>query len=152
MNNYHKTIDVPPDLHNKYIDKAVSQEVLILEFYRQSGSNGLTRFEVFELMKRYEEKPSNSSIGRAVSNLFRDNKILETGEKRVGEFGRDNTVYIFNPNPKEFTNKDIRIKLTEIELMLVKITIENYINSKQKDEPDVVEMLKNLYKRLPNME
>ena len=148
--NYHKTIQIPTELHNKFIDEAIKQELMILEFFRYAPS-GLTRWEAFLIMHRFKEKPSQSSCGRAVSNLFRDDKILATEQKRHGEYTQhDNTVYIFNPNPRVKLTKH-NIKLDDYQVFLLEHVLNDYAEIKT-DDPSMIEFVKTIIKKLPKID
>lgn len=93
-NHYHNTVPVQGKELKEYQAKAASQDAVILELF-QSGVK-LTPDEARELLIRQKKIGASTpitSVRRAISNLVRDNKLKETGEKRAGNYGRSTNVY-----------------------------------------------------------
>lgn len=152
-NYYHKTVQIPPELHNKFVDGAVKQNEMVLEFFRYAPE-GLTSWEVLMIMTRFKDKPSNRSCSRAVSDLFKDDKLIDTGLKRFGEYkNRHNTVYAFNPNPKpkivDNWKKVHRVKLRGVDIMLIRAALEVYIQEKN---DDLIQDMKKVLEKLGEIE
>ena len=147
MNHYHESIRVPEDLRKQYEEKAITQEKFALAIYR-IAPNGLTRWELSHILNPLM-KIAPTSIPRIVSNLNRDNLILETGEKRKGDYGHENTVYIFNPNPDPSKVRDVRknLRFNKEQLAVIKSYFEKGLPNEKDDTvakivTQVLEMLK----------
>lgn len=147
MNHYHESIQVPEDLRKQYEEKAINQEKFALGIYR-IAPQGLTRWELSHILNRLM-KLAPSSIGRIVSNLYRDNYILDSGDKRKGDYGHENTVYIFNPNPDPTKVRDVRknLRFTDDQLAVIKSYFQKGLPNEKDDTvakivTQVLEMLK----------
>ena len=114
---FYQTIEVSPELLKQYEKKAAHQEEVILSFFKQGFD--LTRSEVWQIFDYNNYRISESSISRSLSNMSDRLQITKTGEKRIGVWGKKNSVYtlVTEENKEEAQKKlsRVRILLTQME-------------------------------------
>lgn len=71
------------------IDKAKTQQDKVLTAFKESGKE-MTPFEVQELLG---DDAIITSVRRAISNLTRDGFLKQTGDYRLGKYGKKNFVW-----------------------------------------------------------
>tara|TARA_R110000803_G_scaffold210568_1_gene282698 strand:+ start:14204 stop:14500 length:297 start_codon:yes stop_codon:yes gene_type:complete len=95
---YYNTTNESGDTLNEYNKKAYTQEQYIYklikeltedEGYFSTTASVLSELDIFE-------KTPITSIRRAITNLVDEEKLVYTGEKRIGIYGRNESIIKLN--------------------------------------------------------
>lgn len=73
-----------------------SQETKILAFLNSNANAGFTKHEIKKCLVKLRQlgsKTPESSISRALSNLYKDDRIIKHSETRKGEFDKPNHLW-----------------------------------------------------------
>ena len=101
-NSFYNTIHLQGTDLVKAKKQAETQESKILDFLKANSKQKFTKHEIkIALVKlgRIRENTPESSISRALSNLYKDVKILKLDEMRLGEFDKPNHLWTVAPEP-----------------------------------------------------
>jgi hypothetical protein len=82
--------------------QAETQESKILDFLQANSKLSFTKYELKNALVnigKINVKTPESSISRALSNLYKENKILKLQEMRLGEFDKPNHLWQAAPEP-----------------------------------------------------
>jgi predicted transcriptional regulator len=117
-------------------------------------TGGLTRSEICEIYLYNNVNISESSISRSLSNLTDKLILMKTDDKRVGIWGKPNSVYVEvtqdNIEEAKFilktNSKNIKLKRAEIKLVMSSI---NYVLSTKTDlSTEMSNQLLDIFKQL----
>jgi hypothetical protein len=99
MTSYHKTADVPADLHALYEGKAAKQDEIVLSILKNNWPASLSPTQVHDLYTAmgFPDCPV-TSIRRAMSNLTKENLIYKTEATVQGQYGRAEHTWKFINN------------------------------------------------------
>lgn len=92
MNNFYNTTNLEGSDLEKAESKSLSQQELILSFFKNHPVKEYTPFEVQSLVGL---KSPITSIRRAMTNLTKDGKLEKTGRKKAGAYGMLNYTWKF---------------------------------------------------------
>jgi hypothetical protein len=138
---YYFTLDVADNLKVIYQRNAQRQEEFIYEMFKTIPN--ATRAEIIEMFEQINVRISTDSIGRSLSNLVDRLKIYPTDEKRVGNWGKDNSVYalVTNENIKEAEGKwnarKVGIKFSRTELEILEMVLTDFNKNNNDFDPIV---------------
>jgi predicted transcriptional regulator len=154
---YYTSIEIPQDLLRGYEEKSKIDEDMVTYLVKLTG--GLTRSEIYEIYLYNNVNVSESSISRSLSNLTDKLILMKTDDKRVGIWGKPNSVYVEvtqdNIEQAKFilktNSKNIKLKRSEIKLVMscINFTLINYSKINQKDLPtEMSNQLLDIFKQL----
>lgn len=83
--SYYNTTKVTFPLLKKYAKKAENQNFYVLEFFRKNKTKAFTPMEVALNLDILF-----TSVRRSISSLTKAGKLVNTGNKKAGSFGRQN--------------------------------------------------------------
>jgi hypothetical protein len=138
---YYFTLDVANKLKVIYQRNAQRQEEFIYEMFKTIPN--ATRAEIIEMFEQINVRISTDSIGRSLSNLVDRLKIYPTDEKRVGNWGKDNSVYalVTNENIEEaeakWNARKVGIKFTRTELEILEMVLTDFNKNNNDFDPIV---------------
>lgn len=95
-NSFYNTIHLQDTDLAKAKKQVETQESKILDFLKANSKQKFTKHEIkIALVKlgRIRANTPESSISRALSNLYKDVKILKLDEMRLGEFDKPNLLW-----------------------------------------------------------
>jgi len=149
---YYNSIEIPEDLLTGYEEKSKIDEDMVTYLVKLTG--GLTRSEICEIYLYNNVNISESSISRSLSNLTDKLILMKTDDKRVGIWGKPNSVYVEvtqdNIEEAKFilktNSKNIKLKRAEIKLVMSSI---NYVLSTKTDlSTEMSNQLLDIFKQL----
>ena len=138
---YYFTLDVADNLKVIYQRNAQRQEEFIYEMFKTIPN--ATRAEIIEMFEQINVRISTDSIGRSLSNLVDRLKIYPTDEKRVGNWGKDNSVYalVTNENIEEaeakWNARKIGVKFSRTELEILEMVLTDFNKNNNDFDPIV---------------
>ena len=138
---YYFTLDVADNLKVIYKRNAQRQEEFIYEMFKTIPN--ATRAEIIEMFEQINVRISTDSIGRSLSNLVDRLKIYPTDEKRVGNWGKDNSVYalVTNENIEEaeakWNARKIGVKFSRTELEILEMVLTDFNKNNNDFDPIV---------------
>lgn len=138
---YYFTLDVQNSLRSTYEKKALKQEEMIYHLFTliPNGTMG----EIIDIFKELKIKISDSSIGRALSNLVDRKKIYQTDEQRDGNWGVGNTVYALVTKETEdealakWEARKIGVKFSKDEFLILEMVLTEFNKTNKEYEPIV---------------
>lgn len=99
--HYHDTAQAGDKL-DEYTRKAITQDILIAEFFELSAGEIFTPWEVRSLAFKRSNMPPITSVRRAMSNLTRAGILSKTEDlKETGGYGRRSHSWILNEKYRE---------------------------------------------------
>ena len=78
------------------IGKAYRQDAKVLQFFRANPTAKLTKYEVLDNLLQasiIDARTPETSIGRALNTLMRNNQIEKLKEYRLGKYGKRNHLW-----------------------------------------------------------
>lgn len=91
LNSYHNTITVEDQTVLQSLEKkARSQEEMILKFMNDNPRMAFTPVEIHLL---FGQRWPITSVRRALSNLTKQDRLIMTGQKRMGLYGMENNCW-----------------------------------------------------------
>ena len=96
--SYYNTTNETGETLAKYKEKAITQEdyIMLKMYYATSkDTNFVTSASMFLGLAGFEKSPL-TSIRRAITNLVNKGKLVYTGEKRQGLYGRNESIIKLN--------------------------------------------------------
>jgi len=98
---YFNTTDVKSPQLELFVDKAKSQDAVVLEFMKSQAPLAYTPLAIHQALNKLNlisELVPYTSIRRSVSTLRKKGFLINTNERLKEKFGRDNYLYQFNQN------------------------------------------------------
>lgn len=138
---YYFTLEVTDDLKVIYQRNAQKQEDMIYEMFKIIPD--ATRAEIIEMFNHIDVRISTDSIGRSLSNLVDRLKIYPTDDKRIGNWGKENSVYalVTEDNYEEAKAKwdarKVGIKFSRTELEILELVLTEFNKTNNDFEPIV---------------
>jgi hypothetical protein len=138
---YYFTLDVADNLKVIYQRNAQRQEEFIYEMFKTIPD--ATRAEIIEMFEQIGVRISTDSIGRSLSNLVDRLKIYPTDKKRVGDWGKYNSVYaiVTNENIEEaeakWNARKIGVKFSRTELEILEMVLTDFNKNNNDFDPIV---------------
>ena len=132
--NYHNTLGLPNELVQAYETKAKNQEEFIYDIFLRK--NQLTKSDLVKMFNQLQNKVSESSISRSLSNLQTEGKIFKTSIKKTGDYGVPNSIYQLVPFEEQVEQTIYRrFKMTEDQLFVIHEVFDAFIEL-SKHNPD----------------
>lgn len=100
--SFHNTINLQGSDLAKAKKQAETQESKVLGFLQANKMLNFTKHEIKTALVnlgKINAKTPESSISRALSNLYKEDKILKLGEMKLGEFDKPNHLWQVVPEP-----------------------------------------------------
>lgn len=94
MGNFYNTIDLKGQELRKANAKALTQEELIHKVFKSNPKESFTPAEIHKAIG--EISCPLTSVRRAISNLTKDGKLIQTEEQRQGIYGKKNYCWKLN--------------------------------------------------------
>jgi hypothetical protein len=128
MASYHNTLFLDDNLKHQFETKAKNQEEIIYELFLQHKE--FTRADLMGIFKQVQDKTSESSISRSLSNLSKEGKVIKTTDKRIGEYGAPNSIYRLVDEEHQVEKvSHHRLKLDTNECLALELMIEDFISN-----------------------
>lgn len=100
--SFYNTIHLQGSNLAKAKKQVETQESKILDFFQTNKQQSFTKHEIKTALVnlgKINAKTPESSVSRALSNLYKDGKVLKLREMRLGEFDKPNHLWTVAPEP-----------------------------------------------------
>lgn len=97
--HFFNTINATDSELELYQKKSISQESIVLEFFKTNSIDKYTCEDVWlrlQSLGKISMRVPKDSIKRAISVLKRSNKLIKLSEMKLGEYGKPNHYFILN--------------------------------------------------------
>lgn len=138
---YYFTLEVKDDLKVIYQRNAEKQEEFIYQMFKIIPN--ATRAEIIEMFQQINVRISTDSIGRSLCNLVDRLKIYPTDEKRIGNWGKDNSVYAiitddtYEEAKAKWDARKVGVKFTRTELEILELALTEFNKTNDDFDPIV---------------
>lgn len=99
--HFFNTTDLEGKELQESIGMAYRQDAKILQFFRANPTAKLTKYEVLDNLLKLNmigSQTPETSIGRALNTLMRNNQIEKLKEYRIGKYGKRNHLWKLSEN------------------------------------------------------